>query len=636
MEIQMRTSHVALAAALSAVALTACGGGNPTITPGVPTPAPSPTTKTYLFVVEHGLNQVVKVDPVNGSAAATIPVGNAPVAIALHYAQSNSDSAADYAWVANSQSNTVSEIDLSTNTVRATVPVGTDPESVAVQGYGTAIGSALLDKVYVANKGSNTVSVIDPSSHTLVKTIATDSGPFQVAQAGKILAIANSDGNLQFYDLSAEAFVTTIQVPGLAGVGTGAGLDDFIYATSGGTVMGLNGGAPPYGNDPYPSVASGVTHVSSGPDGSFVWLSNAGGQSVDVLYESSGGNTTVTGTGSSPRGVATDTFSGYTYVANSSDNTLSVYDNHYRAQPKIGLAANSNPYDVADAILPLAPTPAPTATPTAAPTSSPSTFGNLYIADNGSGSTDAFALPVGSGSKAFATVPDSLGHPYGIAENPQAGTIAVEDDGGHVNIYKTPLSNGSTPNATIPLAAPSSGMIAFDVNGNLYVANGTANVVEYSPPFSSGSVPAKTYAIGDHTMGVAFDVSGNMFVSNYGSGDIEEVSMPGGTVSATVTPPSSTSAGGLIVYNNQLYAVDESNNAIAVYNLPLSNGATPAAVYKVSGMPQSIAFDADGEMLLSNVSGASIDFYDAPFTATMTPAFSLTGLTAPEQLTIGP
>ena len=300
-----------------------------------------------------------------------------------------------------------------------------------------------------------------------------------------------------------------------------------------------------------------------------------------------------------------------------------------------GCLGSSN--DSSSSSLPVvSPTSAPTATPTPRATSTPSTLGNLYVADYGAHTTDAFALPVSAGAAPFAAVPGTSAAPYGIAENPQAGIIAVEDDGGKISIYKTPLATASTPAATITLVAASTGMLAFDASGNLYVSTGTAGVLEYSPPFSNSSTPSGTFNVGDHTLGLAFDASGTMYVGNYGSGNIQAVSVPGGTVTATVTPPSSTAVAGLTVFNNKLYAVDQSNHAVVVYNLPLTSGATPAAVYAVSGYPQDAIFDADGEMLVANAAGSSVDFYSPPFSATMTPGFSLTGLTAPEQLTIGP
>jgi YVTN family beta-propeller protein len=77
--------------------------------------------------------------------------------------------AAPFLYVANYDSNNVSVIDTATNTVVATVPVGNAPTAVAVTPDGT--------KAYVTNYGSASVSVIktatvafDPAN-TMVKTV---------------------------------------------------------------------------------------------------------------------------------------------------------------------------------------------------------------------------------------------------------------------------------------------------------------------------------------------------------------------------------------------------------------------------------------------------------------------------------
>lgn len=656
----MRTSIVALAAALSVFALAACGGGSNN-------PVPKPTATPYfgkevLYVADSGNNAVTVIDPQSYAILANIPVGQEPVALVQDRSVNNN------VYVADKMSAGVSVIDDATDKVVATIPVGKNPSSMITW----------AGKIYVANTGSNSISVIDMASNTVVETDSLGThAPFLIAQdsfgGGGVgdIATANTDGTVtilwpqQKMKVEQTIDVRSGTVTGLLGYGTisdGFTPGEYFVVSSSGTknqvvILGNTSG----------SFAPVTTYLlSEAPLGGIGWYwdANAGrniyaldkndNRITAILTTLQDGNTSkVLGdvvVGRAPADVAYNGWgSDVTFVANSGDDSISVVSSAYVQTQKIALPSGAIPiklmlgYNVAAAPAPMptavptaTPTPAPTATPSAAPTSTPATMGNLYVADYGAHLTDAFALPAASGATPFASIAGTTGSPYGIAENPQAGIVAVEDDSGHVNIYKTPLTSGSTATATISLGASSAGMLAFDTSGNLYVGTGTANVAEYAPPFSSSSTPAKSYAVGDHTMAVAFDVGGTMYVSNYGSGNIEAVSMPGGTVSAAVTPPASTSVGGLAVYNNKLYAVDESNNAVVAYDLPLASAATPSAVYKVSGFPQAIVFDADGEMLLSNVSGASVDFYDPPFTSAMTPAFSLTGLTAPEQLIIGP
>lgn len=659
----MRRYILASAAALAAAALAACGGGTSS-----PLPSPTPTPyigKAVLYVADSGSNAVTIIDPVSFAILATIPVGQEPVAFAQDVGVSNN------LYVANKMSGTVSVIDDTTNKVTATIAVGKNPSSMITWG----------GKVYVANAGSNSISVIDMATNAVVETDSLGThAPYLIAQdshgSGDIgdVATANSDGTVTIlWPQKQMQVLQTIQVTsgtvtgllGYGSLGNGSNIGLNFLVSSSGTknqvvVLG-------YVNRQWQPTQTYL--LSEAPLGGIDWYVDASGNRAIYAMDKNDNRITaiwpllddatqskILGdviVGRAPVDVASLWTNQTTFVANSGDDTISVVSASYAQTKTIALPQGAIPiklllgYNVAASPAPVptatptaaptaAPTVKPTATPTAAPTSTPTTMGNLYVSDYGAHKFDGFALPVSAGAAPFAAVNDSSGAPYGMAEDPHAGIIAVEDDGGHVNIYKTPLTGSSAPSSTITLGGGSTGMLAFDVNGNLFVATGTSGVVEYSPPFSSTSTPSNTYSPGDHTMGIAFDFGGTMYVSNYGSGNIEAVSMPGGTVSATVTPPASTSVGGLIVHNGQLYAVDESNNAVVVYNLPLSNGATPAAVYKVSGMPQGIVFDGDGEMLLSNVAGGSVDFYGPAFSATMTPSFSLTGFTAPEQLTIGP
>jgi YVTN family beta-propeller protein len=93
---------------------------------------------------------------------ATIPVGNAPVGVAVTPDGSE-------VFVTNQGSNTVSVIDTATNTVTATIPVGIEGSGVAA----TPDGS----KVYAVNTRDNTVSVIATATNTVIATIRVGSNP---------------------------------------------------------------------------------------------------------------------------------------------------------------------------------------------------------------------------------------------------------------------------------------------------------------------------------------------------------------------------------------------------------------------------------------------------------------------------
>ncbi|MCK4548812.1 MAG: Ig-like domain-containing protein, partial [Candidatus Krumholzibacteria bacterium] len=112
---------------------------------------------------------VIPIDIVGETTYPSIPVGDNPIAIAMH-------PDGNYAYVANFGSGTVTVICVDPdsagifNTPVATIFVGTNPLDVAVHPNG--------DRVYVANAGSSNLSVIDGDTgsgthHSVVATVGT-------------------------------------------------------------------------------------------------------------------------------------------------------------------------------------------------------------------------------------------------------------------------------------------------------------------------------------------------------------------------------------------------------------------------------------------------------------------------------
>lgn len=112
---------------------------------------------------------VIPIDIVGETTYPSIPVGDNPIAIAMH-------PDGNYAYVANFGSATVTVICVDPdstgifNTPIATISVGTNPLDVAVHPGG--------DRIYVANAGSSNLSVIDGDTgsgthHSVVATVGT-------------------------------------------------------------------------------------------------------------------------------------------------------------------------------------------------------------------------------------------------------------------------------------------------------------------------------------------------------------------------------------------------------------------------------------------------------------------------------
>ena len=164
----------------------------------------------------------------------------------------------------------------------------------------------------------------------------------------------------------------------------------------------------------------------------------------------------------------------------------------------------------------------------------------------------------------------------------------IADDGLFTN------SNVSTPNG-----------IAFDGEGNLYVANYAAGTVS---EFTAGGSYVGIYASGlSSPGGMAFDQAGNLYVANSGNGTVVEI-MPSGATSIYASGLSGPN--GLVFGpNGNLYIADGSNNSIVeiTTNGPvifasasqIPNG--PAGVgFNALDDPEGLAFDSSGNLYVTN------------------------------------
>lgn len=164
---------------------------------GMPSGAAMGPNGRHLFVARGQAAAVAAIDTYTGQVA-TIAVGEAPSGLAIlpHNRR---------LYVANTGDDTVSVVNTRTLAVVATIPVGDAPLAVAA-GPG---------RVYVANWGSNSVTVIDGSSAAVIGTV--DVGTFP---AGLVLHpweerlyVSNFlDGTISVVDTAALSEVATVTV----------------------------------------------------------------------------------------------------------------------------------------------------------------------------------------------------------------------------------------------------------------------------------------------------------------------------------------------------------------------------------------------------------------------------------------
>jgi len=123
-----------------------------------------------------------------GSNGATIPVGSAPVGVAVNVTTGK-------IYVANSGSNNISVIDGATNSVVATI---TDPNAI---GPAAVAVNATTNSIYAANSQSNNVTVIDGATNAVTATIPVGTAPSGVDANSQtnFIYVANA-GNSQAGD----------------------------------------------------------------------------------------------------------------------------------------------------------------------------------------------------------------------------------------------------------------------------------------------------------------------------------------------------------------------------------------------------------------------------------------------------
>lgn len=207
--------------------------------------------------------------------------------------------------------------------------------------------------------------------------------------------------------------------------------------------------------------------------------------------------------------------------------------------------------------------------------------GNLYVAQDFSGSLTSMVSQVTVPGGAVSNFATGLQMPLGVAFN-TAGDLFVAS-------YSTPLgilkvAAGSTTATTFSSGMNSPFGVAVNGSGTLFVANrdnGTISQVN----MSDGSFT--TFATGlSQPNDLKFNSAGDLFVSNFSTGTVSKIT-PGGAVSTFVTGLSSPVGLAFNPITGALFVAQQGSNSIA--EVALAGGSFTTFATGITG-PQYLAF----------------------------------------------
>jgi hypothetical protein len=161
--------------------------------------------------------------------------------------------------------------------------------------------------------------------------------------------------------------------------------------------------------------------------------------------------------------------------------------------------------------------------------------GRLFVPEftNTSTTVQVFQTPLTAASSPAFDLTTSQSDPAAVAED-AAGNVYVADVqfGGYIDVYDGPVNGAASPSYTISNnGVGSSGLkdpydIAVAPNGDLY-ASDTKDINQFTPPFSSASLPTASVTPNQNNYGLRVDTQGRVFVADAtANGEIDVYTQP--------------------------------------------------------------------------------------------------------------
>lgn len=290
--------------------------------------------------------------------------------------------------------------------------------------------------------------------------------------------------------------------------------------------------------------------------------------------------------------------------------------------------------------------------------------GDMWVSDGGNDRVLEFKPPFVMGENASVvlgqhdftswqvlngTNSKSLWHPQGLAFDREGNLWVADGASNRVLEFKAPFGTGQEPSLvlghkdftsegqTIPTTSSSMYYpegLAFDKNGNLWVADASGRMLEFAQPFSNGE-DASIVLEGANPVGMAFDSAGNLWVADIGKYSILRFDAP---LSSNVLPSlvlghhdftsgaegvSSNSSslrdpfGITFDSDGNLWVTDSGNNRVLEFTYPFTNGQSASLLIgqtsfnagavdtmghttNLLNQPHGIAFDKNGNLWVAD------------------------------------
>ena len=370
---------------------------------------PIPAWTAYIANLDD--NTVTPINTATNTAGTPIPVGRAPVGIAI---TPNGDTA----YVTNLNDGTVTPINTATNTAGTPIPVGILPFGIAITPNGAT--------AYVAHEGNGTVTPIDTATNTV-------GAPIPVGINLTFIAITPNGSTAYVTDSSKNTVTpinTAIDVPGapipvgenpsgIAVTPNGATL----YLTNGGVVTPISTATNVLGAPIKLGHRAGPFGMAIAPDGATDYVANLSDNTVspiDTATNIAGNRIPV---GEAPYGVAITPDGSTAYVTNSLGDTVTPINTATNTAGN-PIAVGASPHLIA-----IVPDQAPVANLSVTPgkLGQPTEF-DASASTVAFGTITSYAWNFGDGSTATTSVPTTT-HTYGVP-GPYTASVTETDSAG--------------------------------------------------------------------------------------------------------------------------------------------------------------------------------------------------------------